>query len=195
VTRRSSGVTLLEVIVVLAVLGLVLVMLTQGVRAVMRASDTYYRAIREQSDIVPVERALRRMIERMDPGVYPQPPVVRGTSSAVVFTTELPDIGTGGTLEADVRLEAVGGVLLLWWTPHTWGIPFSASPAPHRDVLLDHVARLEVSFLPKGAQGAWEANWMQPALPGVVRLRVVLSGGGREWPPIIARPLREQAEE
>jgi len=120
---------------------------------------------------------------------------VRGSASALAFTTELPNPGTGGSLTADVRLEADDGRLVLWWTPHTGGVPFDAPPPPRREVLLERVARLEIGYAAKGEGAGWLSGWSQPALPGLVRLRVVPAPGGQTWPPIIAQPLREQAEE
>lgn len=194
-SRRSAGFTLVEVLIVLASVGLVLVMLGQGLRIGLRGTTTFQHAVRTQTDMEPVERALRHMVEHMDPGTWPRPPMVLGTSSSIAFTTELPDPDTGGTLIADVRLEAIDGSLILWWTRHTHGVPFGAPPPPERKVLLGGVARLEISYAAKGAGRAWVSGWSQPALPGLVRLRVVPSAGQRDWPPIIVRPPREQAEE
>ena len=194
-SRRSAGFTLIEVLIVLASVGLVLAMLGQGVRIGLRGADTFVRTVRKQSDMEPVERALRHMVEQMAPGVYPKPPAIRGTAKAVAFTTELPNPDTGGTLTADVRLEAAGGNLILWWTPHTHGIPFAAPPPVEPKVLLRGVARLDISYAPKGAGTAWISSWNQPALPGLVRLRIVPVTGEQAWPPIIVRPPREQAEE
>jgi general secretion pathway protein J len=193
--RDSAGFTLIEVLVVLSVVGLVLAMLAQGLRVGVRGADSYHRKVRTQSDVEPVERALRRMIERMDPGRYPEPAVVRGSPGMLAFTTELPDPATGGTLTADVRLEADDGRLVLWWTPHTLGLPFGAPPPPRREVLLDRVAGLDISYAAKGEGAAWHSSWTRPALPGLVRLLVALPEGERPWPPIIVRAQREQAEE
>ena len=192
---RAGGFTLLEVVVALALLGLLLVMLGQGVLVGTRATAVHHRIVQAQLDIAPVEHALRQMIERMDPGVYPQPPAILGTARALAFTTELPDAATGGMMVADVRLDAAEGSLLLWWTPHGRGVPFAAPPAPQRTVLLEHVAGLELDYAAKGAGAAWQAGWNPPSLPGLVRMRLVPAQGTRAWPPIIARPLREAAEE
>jgi len=195
VNHRPRGFTLLEVLAVVAALGLVLVILGQGLRAGIRGTDAFNRAVRVRSDMEPVERALRHMIERMDPGIYPEPPLVRGSSRSLAFTTRLPDPATGGTMTADVRLEAADGRLVLWWTPHTRGVPFAAPSPPERKVLLEGVARLEIGYARKWAGAAWVSDWSLPALPGLVRLRVVPTEAGQSWPPIVARPPREQAEE
>jgi prepilin-type N-terminal cleavage/methylation domain-containing protein len=193
--HRSPGFTLIEVLVVLSVVGMVLAMLAQGLRVGVRGADSYHLSVRTQSDMEPVDRALRRMIERMDPGLYPEPPVVRGSAGMLVFTTELPDPATGGTLTADVRLEADDGRLVLWWTRHTRGLPFGAPAPTRREVLLDRVVGLEISYAANGEGAAWHSSWTRAALPGLVRLLVTLPEGERPWPPIIVRPPREQAEE
>ena len=193
--RRSCGFSLIEVLAVLAVMGLILVMIAQGLRVGLRGAGSFYRTIQTQSDMEPVERALRRMIERMDPGRYPEPPLVRGSARALVFTTEIPDPATGGNRTADVRLEADDGYLILWWTPHARGIPFNGPPSPHREILLEGVARLDISYAARGAGTAWLSSWDQPALPALVRLHVVPVSVGRPWPLIIATTKREQAEE
>ena len=192
---RAGGFTLLEVVVSLALLGLLALMLGQGVQVGARATAIYHRIVHAQQEVLPVETALRHMIERMDPGLYPQPPAIRGSASALAFTSELPDPATGATMVADIRLQAEGGRLMLWWMPHGRGLPFGAPPAPTGTVLLERVARVEFAYAPKDAGAAWQSDWTSPALPGLVRVRLVPAPGGRAWPPIVVRPLREPAEE
>nr|WP_294551306.1 prepilin-type N-terminal cleavage/methylation domain-containing protein [uncultured Rhodopila sp.] len=192
--RRSAGFTLIEVLTVLCLAGLILAILAQGMRLGMQGAGTYRRAVQTQSGIEPVEHVLRRMIERMDPGTYPESPLVRGNARELAFTTDLPGRG-GGSMTADVRLEADDGHLVLWWTPHAGGVPFGAPPAAQREILLDRVARLEIAYTARQSPETWVSSWALPALPNLVRLRIVLSSGGESWPSIVARPMREQAEE
>jgi hypothetical protein len=98
-------------------------------------------------------------------------------------------------MTADVRLEAANGRLLLLWTPHTRGVPFGAPPPPQRKVLLEGVGRLQISYAAKETPGTWVSSWRQPVLPSLVRLRLISANGVEAWPPIIARPPREQAEQ
>lgn len=192
---RTAGFTLLEVLVVVAVMGLVLALLAQTVQIGVHAMNAFQGRVRAQVDFEPVEQALRRMVERMDPGIYPQPPLLRGTAASFVFTTELPDAATGGSMAADIRLEAAGGQLRVEWAPHGRGVAFASPPPPRRTVLLDAVARLELAYAPKGAAGAWRDRWAAEELPGLVRIHVVPAAGNANWPAIVARPLRERAEE
>lgn len=133
-TDRRAGFTLLEIIVALAALGLLLVMLTEAMRAGSRALDAWHGATRARSVMEPLDVALRRMIERMDPGVFPDPPQILGTANSLFFTTELPNPDTGGRIAADVRLEAADGSLLLRWTPHGRGVPFGPPPQVRQQI-------------------------------------------------------------
>ena len=65
--HRSSGFTLIEVLITLVVMGIILVMINQGLHVGLHGADSFYRTVQTQSDMEPVERALRNMIERMDP--------------------------------------------------------------------------------------------------------------------------------
>jgi prepilin-type N-terminal cleavage/methylation domain-containing protein len=195
VKDAPRGFTLVEVLIVLGVTAIVLLMLDQGIRIAVNGTNAFHRAIETPSDMEPVERALRRMIERMDPGMYPDPPVVRGTAHAIVFTTELPDPANGGTLTADVRLETANGMLILWWTPHTRGVPFATPPPPHRMELARSVAGLDIAYAAIGTGAAWLSSWTQPAMPGLIRLRLLSADGASFWPTVVARPRREQAEQ
>jgi prepilin-type N-terminal cleavage/methylation domain-containing protein len=190
-----AGFTLIEVLIVLALTALILVMLGQGIRLGLRGTAAFDRGVQTQRDMVPVEQALRGMLERADPGVYPNPPLVAGTAHTFVFTTDLPDPATGATQRADVRLEAAGGQLLLWWTPHSHGLPFGPPPAPEREVLLDGVSRLDIAYAARTAPSAWLTAWTYKVLPGMVRLTIVGATGQEAWPPVVVRLVREPAEE
>jgi prepilin-type N-terminal cleavage/methylation domain-containing protein len=193
--HRSAGFTLLEILIGLAVAGLVLSMLGQAMQVVGQASRLWHGAVEPRESFEAVELAVRHMIERMDPGVWPEPAQIRGSASAVAFTTELPDPSTGGLMAADVRLEAEGGTLFLLWTPRGHGVPFGPPPTPIRVPLLDHVARLDLAYAPRGAGTAWRDRWTEEGLPGLLRLRIVPAAGGTAWPPIVAHTLREQPEQ
>jgi general secretion pathway protein J len=193
--RRSAGFTLIEILTVLSLVGLILAILAQGMRLGMQGAGTYRRAVQTQSGMEPVEHVLRRMIERMDPGTYPESPLVRGSARELAFTTDLPGRGGNGSMTADVRLEVDDGHLVLWWTPHTGGVPFGSPPVAQREILLERVARLDIAYTARQAPETWLSSWAQPALPNLVRLRIVLPSGSESWPSIVARPMREQAEE
>ncbi len=193
-TRAPNGFTLIEVIVALALTGLILTILTEGGRLGMRAIELFGSKTAAQSDMVPVEHALRNLVEQMDPGIYPDPPLANGTNHVFTFTTELPDALSGGVVTADVRLEVDANTFVLWWTRHARGKPFGAPPSPTRQVILDDVQELDIDYVSRVRPYKWLSNWNATALPALVRVRIVRNGGA-SWPPIIVRPTREQAEE
>ena len=193
--RAAAGFTLIEILAVLAVASLVITILGQALMVGGRASSVWHRAVDPPEDIAAAELTLRHMVERMDPGVWPEPPQIRGSATTIAFSTELPDPSTGGVIAADVRLEASRDALVLLWTPRGHGVPFGPPPPPHLVSLLGHVARLELAYAPRGAGPVWRDRWTEEALPGLVRIRLIPSKAGAAWPPIIARTTREQAEQ
>lgn len=194
--KRDAGFTLLEVLVAISVLGVVLVLLTQGVQFGLRATRMQAEFRDRHGDMEVIDRALRRMIALTDPGTYPEPPTLRGTARTLSFTTELPIHGAGPSLLADVALSARPGRLLLRWTPHRHVELFGAAPAWQETIILDGVERVEFAYRAPGASGAWASTWNADSLPSLIRIRIVfLDGSGRRWPPIVAAPVREAAEQ
>ena len=192
----DDGFTLLELLVGLFVLGLLLALLTQGVRFGLQATQLQARAMDRNGDLHAIDRALRRLVAQADPGIYPEPASMRGTSQAVSFVTELPRSLAGAVQRADVVLLAEGGRLLLRWTPHRHVLLSGSAPAWQDTVLLDGVERIELAYQPAGATGTWRPSWIAGKLPSLIRVRIVFGqDGGRRWPPILVAPLREAIEE
>lgn len=192
----DAGFTLLELLVGLFVLGLLLVLLTQGVRFGLQATQLQAKAMDRNGDLHAIDRALRRLVAQADPGIYPEPASMRGTSQEVSFVTDLPRSLAGAVQRADVVLHAEGGRLLLRWTPHRHVLLSGLAPAWQDTVLLDGVERIELAYQPAGATGVWRPSWTSGKLPSLIRVRIVFGqGGGRRWPPILVAPLREAIEE
>lgn len=191
-TRRASpGFTLLEVLVALAVLGLLLGLLANGVHFGVRAWDTASRITRREGDLDAVDRALRRLITAMDPGSVSVPPTLAGTAARLLFTAKLPQ-GAGVPGLADLLLAVDDRHrLVLRATPHRHVRPLGPPPAVRQTVLLQDVARLEIRYWPRQPPFGWQTAWSGPALPGLVRIRIVFAAGhDRHWPDIVAAPLR-----
>lgn len=189
----DAGFTLLELLAAVAVFGMVLALLTQGVQFGVRATRLQAEAQSRTGDLPAVDRALRRMVALADPGTYPEPASLRGTSQRLSLTTELPLGGDGQMERADVTLSAEAGRLLLRWAPHRHAELYGAGPELQEMVMLDGVARLELAYW---TSSAWSAAWNADRLPALVRIRIVLSGAtGRHWPPLLVEPMREAVEE
>ena len=193
-TARARGFTLLEVLVVLIVGGLVLALLSQGVFSGVRGVRTWRTAVEPRDDVAVAEHFLLGIVERMDPGVWPDPPEITGSATTLNFVTDLPDPATGGTMAADVRLEVANTTLRLLWRARGGGIPFQAPPPYHQTALLTGVRGLELSYAADKDGISWLSAWNEKALPRLVRVRLEMENGGPVWPAIVMRPRREQAQ-
>jgi general secretion pathway protein J len=187
---------LLEVLVSVVVLGLVVVLLNQGTMFGLHATELQFGVRERKGDIEAVDRTLRRLVALADPGIYPEPANLHGTATTISLTTDLPLHGAGQLQRADVALSVEGGRLRLRWTPHRHVAPFGGQPRAQETVILEGVDRIELAYLPYRGAGKWSSSWTGDRLPTLIRMRIVFDkSSGRQWPPIVAAPVREALEE
>ncbi len=186
----ANGFTLLEVLVALALLGLLLLGLAQGTSFGLRAFDQQRRMIDRRADLDAVYRTLRNLIEHARPGSDWEPLLFFGTAHSAVFTSvvPLPTVGAANS-RADVELAVDGAHrLLLIWTPHLHATRIGPAPAAVTTSVLQGVARLDLNYWPaKG--GGWTSVWHDPMPPRLVRIRIVFAEGDRGWPDLVAAPM------
>jgi len=188
-----AGFTLLELLVAISVFGLIVMLLTQGVQFGLQAMAAQAAFRDRHADLEMVDRALRRLIALAHPGVYPEPPTLRGTARSLSLTTELPTAVAGTSRQADVILGLEAGRLVMRWTPRLHVEQFGPAPAWRTTVVLDGVDGLEFTY---SAGGAWRTTWAAARLPRLIMIRILFAKGtGRRWPPIIAAPVREAIEQ
>jgi general secretion pathway protein J len=192
---NHAGFTLLELLVTLVVLGLLAVMLTQGVQVGLHAWALEGRMGLHASGLESTDRALRQLIGSASPGeIGTRDGALTGTAHTLSFVATLPEgFGAVATHEADVTLLVTAGHRLeLLWRPHyrRWVVPL---PPPSAITLLDDVQRLELRFWQPAPQpGHWLSAWTAHELPPLVRLRIVLPpGDARHSPDIVIAPMRE----
>lgn len=194
----TPGFTLLEVLVVLAVLGGVLVALAQGLHVGLRLWDRQHRMLNAFSDLDAADRALRGLIERMDPGGRMEMARIDGTRRTLRFTTELPEAADMlRTRRAEVlllvdRLHR----LVLRWAPAPHVTPLAPS-VPVEMVLLNDVDHIEISYRPgapmPGWRADWQADWRNSIPPEQVRIHIAfVRGDPRTWPDIVTAPVLER---
>jgi general secretion pathway protein J len=187
----AGGFTLPEVLVALALLGLVLTMLTGAIRLGLGSRQTTAEVDARASEMEAAVRAMRLVFARAEPGDLNAPePVFVGTEHAVSFVSQVPD-GRDGLRTADVRLfVSAARRLELSWRPHArrWLV---TPPLPGADPLLDGVEQLDLAYWQE-AGGRWVTGWRDIEPPRLVRLRVIFPAGDhRHWPDIIAAPARQ----
>ena len=184
---RDRGFTLLEVLVAVAVLGLIIGALYGGVSITLRAAQRQDTVLGKTGDYDAVDRALRRMVAEADPGGRPGIVPLQGTSGRVTFSSRMPE--RAGGAPADVAVGMTAGSLVLRWSPRRAGRPIGPGPAPREAELLRGVQRVELSYW---AATGWRSEWAEPDLPALVRLRVTFPpGDSRHWPDMVMATTRQ----
>ncbi len=192
--RKQSGFTLLEVLVALAVFGLLIAGLVQGLRLGVNAWQAQARTLAARGDMDAADRTLRTLIERMDPGgVSGRPATFKGTARSLVFTTTLPQAADMMVTRAAVVTLAVdeGNRLELLWLPN-YRYRIGPTPPPGRVTLLHDVDHVEMAYW-HDPQAGWQSEWGGVVLPKLIRIRVVFTrGSGRHGYDIVIMPMRDR---
>lgn len=198
VPRWRTGFTLLEMLVVLAVLGLLVVGLTQGVRASLTLWGAQTRRIGETGELDAGARILRTLLSGISPppsgGLAPGPAgstEIKGGPDSLAFIGDLPT-GLGTTRRANITLELRQGRLVLRWTPRRHELTSVPAPEPIETEVIRGVERLDLAYWgsPSPDQpAAWQTQWDGPEIPELIRLRLGFAKGDRRrWPDLIAAP-------
>jgi general secretion pathway protein J len=189
-----AGFTLLELLVVLVVLGFLMAGLAQGLHLGVQLWDRQRQALDRVSELDATDRALRELIEQMDPGGRIEMADIDGTARTLRFTTRLPEAAGGlATRRAEVML-LVDRLhrLLLRWTPAPHVVPL-VTVRPVETVLLSGVDHIEISYRSGAPTARWEADWQDPIPPMLVRIHIAFAPADpRVWPDIVAAPVRER---
>jgi general secretion pathway protein J len=187
---RPNGFTLLEVLVAIVVLGVLIALVQQGFAVGLRATTMQARVNDRQADLDAVDQALRDLIRRADPGLFPEPATLSGTAVSVSMVTTLPT--PAGRERANVTLFEGGGQVRLRWTPRRHVEPFGPPAAPRELVILSGVDTLRLAYFDGSA---WLPSWTAERLPLLVRLTIGFSDSARHWPPIVVAPIRDAIEQ
>ena len=173
----AGGFTLLELLIVIAILGMLVVALSGGVRFAGRAWLTQERRSDEFADRDAVQAVIRELIASGRN--------FEGDRGYLRFVAPLPTaLARGGLYDIDLR--AAGDQLVLDWKPH-----FTGSNANPLDATETELARnvTELSFAyfapPMGWQSAIPDKTKPPGLIGV-NLR---TANGSLWPTLIVAPM------
>ena len=185
----EAGFTLLEVLVALAVFGFLILGLGQGVDFGLRAWTRQGRDIEARSELDAVDRTLRSLVTRLDPGL-----AVTGTAHGLAFTSQLPRTAALATHEADMAVGVDGARLVLRWSPHLHAQRLTPAPPPQEAELLRGIQRLDVAYWPLGGS-AWTDHWSEAVPPAMIRFRVLFPPDDvRHWADIVASPVRTRLD-
>jgi len=183
---RQRGFTLLELVVVLAVFGLLLAGLSQTIRFGLTAWRQETRLSAGPDDLEAVDRSLRSIIENLAPPDDTARVAITGSATELFGRTRLrvpgPDLEP---VPIEAGLAVSGSRLVLRWRAYHHATLLRPSP-PQETALMEGVASLQIAYWQ--APGSWVSSWQQHDLPLLIRLRVHLQGD-RRWPDIVAAPL------
>lgn len=186
--RDPRGFTLVEMLVALALAGVVLLALSGGLALTTRGAERLAAATMRIDDARHLDLWLRREIEAALPpdagGAMRRP--FAGTRDALRFLTIAAD--DGGHCETSIALESppdtrAGSQLVLLRQPLGGGLPA-------RIVLARGVAGLEIAYWGRAAEDAaarWHADWSDlRVLPAMLRIALRMADGTQR-PPLLVR--------
>ena len=191
-----AGFTLIEVLAALAVLGMILVALSTGLRFGRQALLAQNRSMATENQVGPVDAALRSLVAKAWPGAVGAEARFAGTARALSFRTSMPESLTAQrTRDADVTIGVDSEHrLYLAWLPwyRNWMI---AKPPPARIDLLANVDHVEFAYWDPSLHlppGGWVTAWVGTTVPKLLRIRLVFTkDAGLRWPDIIVATARD----
>ncbi len=203
------GLTLVELLVSLAIIGLISAMLASGLGVAHKTRMQLDRARNDGDDVVAVQNMLRTLIEQLYPlntsSGNPIPRIdVYGDGRRVVFLSSPIQAKRPDALyRYQLSLRANGDLVLS--SASTLSIPlalanddpkgndFYGDTAWRDQVLLRGVSNMTLSYFgrsPLDGKRAWLPQWgFQQTAPELIRITVRFRRDDpREWPDFIARP-------
>ena len=196
-TVRQGGFTLLEMLVAITVLALLTIGLTQGVRTGFAFWASQARRSAEVTELDSTARVLRNLMTDIPirpaiPGAGQVAILFEGHSALLSFVGDLPT-GFGDSRRAKIDIALRGDDLVLDWTPHRHEVSSSPPPRPAEVRLLRGVKTLDLAYWGdpggSGRAAGWLPEWVSPALPELVRIRLSFGkGDDRHWPDLVAAP-------
>jgi hypothetical protein len=176
-------------IVVVAVMGFLVIGLTEGSRFGLRAYKHQADMIADHDQFDAVDRTLRQLLTQVQ---------MRGgtAAGALSFTGNLPAAVAVGTRRADMDLLVdPDHRLILNWVPHRHETPLGNPEKPVTTVLLRGIGRMDIGYWHGGDPNAagdasgWNDQLNADETPKLIKITLQFPPGDkRSWPPIVVAP-------
>ena len=193
-TTRDAGYTLIELLVALLILGMVSVMMFEGISSGRRVWERADVANARGEIISGTQMLLRSRLERAFPATrYDKIPTYAdffGAANGVNFLSPARDIdGTQGLFRYTLQLAPNGDLVLSALTD----LAIDPKAAGNPLILLHNVQQLDIAYfgvVPPDKDPAWHDQWQQrPALPLLMRVHVEFPPeDSRAWPELLIKP-------
>ncbi len=199
--REQAGFTLLELLIALTLLGLMMLMLTGGLRFGVRVWDQGDRRLEAVARLQIVQQLIRRQLQgALAPVEIPaggqgddrpfRHSLSGGPDSLVLSAPAPAQSGLGGIYRIALHpAETPGGrqLVMTWHLSRTGREDPRAEAGASQVVLLDRLDGLAIEYDDDTPGTVWQSRWEPPdTLPASIRLRLTFPAGDpRGWPPLL----------
>ena len=192
--RHQSGYSLAELLVVLALLGMIAVAMTGGMRFGTRIWERSQQRAEQHDAVAGAQALLRTVFQRviprdLDPGIPSDPYLFRASAETMSFIAVSPtalDASEVARFELMVSGKAGSRSLHLVWTS------MSGRKSRHVRQLATGLQDIEFHYaiLDQNGKFVWRTDWVEQT--GVPALIVIRATGGAKgqmtWPELMVRP-------
>ncbi|MCA1674412.1 MAG: prepilin-type N-terminal cleavage/methylation domain-containing protein [Actinobacteria bacterium] len=198
---RFAGFTLVELLIAIALFGLILTGLYSGLRMATRASDAGEAHATDNDELRAVMGFLRFELGQVYPLVFTNEDeervIFEGEPDRLMFVARLPQHrGVGGAYQIFLLEDQDRLVLRYRLTKADHPYLFESGDVGKEVVLVPGVENVGFSYYGKrGRTARFYSRWDDPErLPKLLRMRIRPKGRGVHWPDLIV-PIRAEVQE